>query len=152
MLVACLEDLTSESNFAAHVTDLGWSTEAFWTGTSKDQEATRDFYCHQALKVIRLDFSFYIEYYKLMRNGCTGLLEAAHCHQGHRWELDLFLHPPPIPFVSPSRESNPFLFSLILCFDIPPKQNTPPRTPRKPHFCEPASFASDPPPLENVVS
>ncbi|KAL8279730.1 hypothetical protein RQP46_007825 [Phenoliferia psychrophenolica] len=51
MLIACLEDLTSESNFAAHAHDLEWATEAFWVGTSQAQVQARDYYCHQALRV-----------------------------------------------------------------------------------------------------
>lgn len=51
MLIACLEDLTAESNFAQHSHDLKWDSEDFWGGAATAQVQTRDFYCHQALRV-----------------------------------------------------------------------------------------------------
>ncbi|KAM0747279.1 hypothetical protein T439DRAFT_336696 [Meredithblackwellia eburnea MCA 4105] len=51
MMIAVLEDLTTESNFAAHIKELGWDDEDYWMSPSPKQASKRDFVVHNAVRV-----------------------------------------------------------------------------------------------------
>ncbi|KAM0752240.1 hypothetical protein T439DRAFT_333439 [Meredithblackwellia eburnea MCA 4105] len=51
MMIAILEDLTTESNFAAHIKELGWDQEDYWLSPSPASAAKRDFLVHNAVRV-----------------------------------------------------------------------------------------------------
>lgn len=44
-------DLLTESNFAYHVHELGWGTEAVWLGTSDGSVKMRDELVHNAVRI-----------------------------------------------------------------------------------------------------
>lgn len=51
MMISCIEELLSQSNFAAYIREQGWSDDSMWTSTEPAKVAIQDSHCHDALKV-----------------------------------------------------------------------------------------------------